>query len=136
MLKGFWIKEKIGTEQPIIQFQYRYIILIETDKNVHLSSSFDNLNQIYSNEFLPVVRTVRFQFFKEFLKYILINFHKKVYESDSNNDGAVDTLQVSFLMSGLEAETVQDIKILLLFNTTLSVSTFLIQLHIIKYQLM
>ena len=56
--EGFWIKEKINSEQPAIYFQYRYIILLETDNNIYLSSSFDNLNQIYSNEYLPNVRTV------------------------------------------------------------------------------
>ena len=58
-LLGFWIKEKLYSEQPRINFQYRYIAVAEGDAGLYLASSYENVNQIFSNEYRPAVLNVR-----------------------------------------------------------------------------
>lgn len=97
---GFWIKEKTYTEQPIVQFQYRFIALLEGENNAYLSSSYENINQIYSNEFRPSVRTIN--------------------EEDSNEDGINDILNLDIYISGIPSiETITSVKLLLLFNNSI-----------------
>ena len=55
---GFWIKNKIALEQPAVNFQYRYLVLLETANSFYFTSSYDNVNQIYMDAFLPAMRTV------------------------------------------------------------------------------
>lgn len=61
---GFWIKQKSFTEMPDIKFQYRYIVILEGDDNIYISSSYESINQIYENEFRSSVRIVRLDFQK------------------------------------------------------------------------
>jgi len=102
---GFWIKEKINSEHAKINFQYRYLAFFETDDNFYLSSSYENINQIYFDANLPATRSV--------------------YETDSDNDGKNDLLQFDLFVSGIPSnEVVKSVKILLLFNNTLSVCSY------------
>lgn len=55
---GFWITEESYSEQPLIQYKYRFIALFETSNNFIVSSSFDNINDIYSNHYRGSYRTV------------------------------------------------------------------------------
>lgn len=59
---GFWIKDKQFIEQARTNFQYRYICILEDDSNVYLSSSYENVNQIYINDYKPSIRTVNILF--------------------------------------------------------------------------
>lgn len=99
---GFWIKQKAFTEQPIISFQYRFIALLEGINGAYLSSSYENINQIYSNEFRPSVRTI--------------------LEIDENEDGYNDELNFEIYISGIAStESIQSVKLLLLFNNSLAI---------------
>lgn len=99
---GFWIKEKVSSEHADIKFQYRYLVLLETDTNFYLSSSYENVNQIYATSYLPAIRNI--------------------YETDANNNGKNDLLQLDIAVSGIpDNAIVRSVKILLLFNNTLSV---------------
>lgn len=98
---GFWIKEKVATEHAEIKFQYRYIAFFETDSNFYLTSSYDNINQIYSDSYLPNVRTI--------------------VEIDSNDNLKNDWLEFDLFVSGIpKAEIVKTVKLLLFFNNTLT----------------
>ncbi len=101
---GFWIKEKINSEHARINFQYRYLAFFETETSFYLTSSFANVNQIYFDANLPAIRSV--------------------YETDSDNDGKNDLLQFDLFVSGIPSqEVVKTVKVLLIFNNTLSVSS-------------
>ncbi|CAF1047757.1 unnamed protein product [Brachionus calyciflorus] len=97
---GFWIKEKTFTEQAEVKFQYRFIALLEGETNTYISSSYESINQIYSNEYRPSVRTIT--------------------ELDTNEDGINDLLELSIFISGIPIDTITNIKLILLFNSTLS----------------
>jgi transmembrane protein 231 len=99
---GFWIKEKTFTEQPQINFQYRFIILLESETNVYLTSTYEHINEIYSQEFKPSIRTVT--------------------EEDTNDDGYIDTLNLNVHISGIDSSAnIRNAKILLLFKVKLLV---------------
>ena len=91
-------------EQPRVNFQYRFIMLLESAiDGTYLASSFDSVNQIYSNEFRPSIRLVN--------------------EIDTNGDGFTDQLDLSIQVSGINptTNTIRSVKLLLLFNVALSV---------------
>lgn len=94
---GFWIKEKYSLERSTVNFQYRYLAFFETDTNFYLSSSYENVNQIYADAYIPAVRTI--------------------YETDDDNDGKFDQLQMDILVSGIPSnQIVKSVKLLLMFN--------------------
>ncbi|RNA25571.1 transmembrane protein -like [Brachionus plicatilis] len=98
---GFWIKEKAFTETPDIKFQYRYIAILEGESNLYISSSYESINQIYQNEYRSSVRIIN--------------------ELDTDDDGFPDLLEFNLLISGVPIDTITNVKLMLLFNSTISV---------------
>ena len=101
---GFWIKNKVYVEQPVVNYQYRFIVLLESADTTYLASSYENINQIYSNEFRSSIRSVN--------------------EIDPDSNGYKSALSLNITIGGIDSTTnnIRNAKILLLFNVGLSVS--------------
>jgi hypothetical protein len=102
------------TEKPEISFQYRYIAILESEANTYVSSSFSNVNEIYVDEYRPSIRSVQ--------------------EIDTDDDGINDQLKFNMFVSGIN-DNIKSVKLLLLFNTTLSVTFFEFMLSLILFLL-
>lgn len=100
---GFWIYEKTSTEKPTVNFQYRFIAILNGNNDFYLASSYDTINEIYSSNYRPHVINVE--------------------EANSNN-GYIDCLKLSIFISGIPpSELVNNAKLLLLFNSSLSTTS-------------
>jgi hypothetical protein len=116
--KGFWIKNKFYVEQPRVNYQYRFIALLESSDSLYVASSFDNINQIYTNEYRPSIRSVN--------------------EVDLDNNGYKESLDMTISINGIDTTTmvIQSVKLILLLNVNLTVSvTSSIKLKILKQYL-
>ena len=110
---GFWIKEKMSTEHAEVRYQYRYLVVFETDTSFYLSSSYENVNQIYASSFVPALRNI--------------------YETSSDINGRNELLQLDIFISGIPTnQVVKSVKLLLLFNNTLSVIFYFITIRALR----
>jgi hypothetical protein len=56
---GFWITHSEYTEQPTVCYKYKYILLLETNRNNFLvSSSFQNINDVFASHYRSSFKTV------------------------------------------------------------------------------
>jgi hypothetical protein len=121
---GFWIQEKICTEKPIVNFQYRFLAILETDTSFYLSSSFESLNEIYGNNYRPFDLNVN-----DISDVLVCNsfyfniFDVKVREIDSNDDNYKDYVKINIFINGIDpTNIIKNVRLIFVFNNSLSVS--------------
>ncbi|XP_066505999.1 transmembrane protein 231 [Hoplias malabaricus] len=96
--QGFWLKQSVYEEQPVVQFQYRMLMIGATGTAGEFVawSTFPNFNRLLGNNLrIPTV---------------------SVQEVDSNQDGKSDRLSVQLALPLKAGEQIYSIQLLLFFS--------------------
>lgn len=108
MIAGFWLRSDTYVEQPLVRFKHQFLLLAETDiiDSPIVCSTFDELNkQLQKDSQCSIV---------------------KVKELDINNDGKSDEIDFEIEIQLRDDEELFALKLLLLFDYRLSVSTIIL----------